>query len=247
MKRVVVTALTVALLALPAAASTVAAATPKCGGFKATHVGNGKANIIYGSAKRDVIVARGGQDKIYGRGGNDIICAGAGKDIVVGGAGNDKIFGGDGNDKLKGGAGYDRLDGGPKVDGCWVNAGGGKTLRCEEADLRVTVTGDDTVTSGDLVRFDILLKNVGGKPAASVELELERGVENVSCLANTESFDFGQLKPGAFEKQFDEVNCSIDSESPRTVTMTATATTTSVEDVTANNIAEKTTEVLPKP
>ena len=45
------------------------------------------------------------------------------------------MFGGAGNDTLKGGAGYDVLMGGPKADACYVNAGGGKTVGCEEADL----------------------------------------------------------------------------------------------------------------
>jgi len=247
MKRLVVSALTFALLAVPMVGSTASAATPKCNGVKATIVGNDRANILRGTNKRDVIVAKGGADRIYGRGGNDLICAGKGKDVVLGGNGKDKIFGQDGNDKLKGGAGWDVLNGGPRADACYVNADGGKTINCEEADLVVTVESPASVESGQDVRFDMIIKNVGGKPATGVELEVAWTGTNVSCTDFVDTVTLGWIKPGDYRDKAYWQACSALQDEPRTVLMEVSVSTTATEDILANNEDESTTTVVPKP
>ena len=74
----------------------------RCGGRRATIVGDDGPDKIKGTKKKDVIVANGGKDKVSGRGGSDLICLGKGKDSVNGGGGNDKCIGGKGKDKGKG-------------------------------------------------------------------------------------------------------------------------------------------------
>ena len=107
------------------ASSSADAATPTCGGRRATIVGTANDDVINGTAGNDVIVALGGRDLVRGRGGNDTICGGAGADrlrggpggdLLLGGAGRDDLRGGRGQDELRGGGGNDLLDGGLHVD-----------------------------------------------------------------------------------------------------------------------------------
>jgi Ca2+-binding RTX toxin-like protein len=241
MKRLTVTALAIALLAVPALASTATAGTPRCNGVKATIVGNDKNNLIRGTNGRDVIVAKGGADKIYGRGGNDLICAGSGRDIVIAGDGNDKVFGGDGGDKLKGGAGYDVLKGGPKADGCYVNAGGGKTVGCEEADLAVSVKAPTAVVDGELWTMTVRAKNVGGKPLTGVEVELAYAETDVTCrgvddISGTESI--GYLKPRQWVRYDWTNDCGVPPSGSGEVTLSAEGSSTSAGDDPANDDAD---------
>lgn len=105
--------------------------TVKCGGLKATIVGDAKANRIKGTRKRDVIAGLGGNDTIRGLGGNDLICGGNGNDKLIGGPGRDKLIGGKGRDRLVGGPGKDRLVGGRGRDVCRPGRGKGKLIGCE--------------------------------------------------------------------------------------------------------------------
>ena len=253
MKRLAVTALTFALLALPAVGSPAGAAAATCNGVKATIVGNDRPNIIRGTSGRDVIVARGGRDTIYGRGGNDLICAGKGRDVVKGGDGKDKIFGQSGNDKLKGGAGFDRLDGGPDKDACYVNAGGGKKIRCEEADLRVRVTGPfaapGKADSEDKFTITWRLKNIGTKRAVDVVLVLDyneigvtcRGVDDVS-----DTYPLGTYAPGQWGAKGYFQDCDAPDPGPTgEVELKATVTTASADDDKSNNTDSATVVIEP--
>ena len=97
----------------------------RCGGLRATIVGNNRRNILRGTAGRDVIVARGGNDLIRGLAGDDFLCGGNGRDRIIGSkgrdilegqAGPDTLLGGRGSDRLRGAKGRDRLFGGPGRD-----------------------------------------------------------------------------------------------------------------------------------
>jgi DNA-binding beta-propeller fold protein YncE len=88
----------------------------KCGGFKATIVGTGRADTLKGTAKRDVIAAGAGNDKVKALGGNDVVCGEGGSDQLGGGAGADLLLGGPGRDVLLGNGGVDRFVGGPGRD-----------------------------------------------------------------------------------------------------------------------------------
>jgi Ca2+-binding RTX toxin-like protein len=96
----------VATLAVAACAAAPAAAdAAKCGGRKATIVGNGGDNVLKAPKK--------GVQVIVGGGGNDLIIAKRNKDVVCGGPGDDRIYTGTGRDRSFGGAGQDFIDEGP--------------------------------------------------------------------------------------------------------------------------------------
>lgn len=86
-------------------------------------VGNGNANVLFGTNGVDIIDARGGGDYVFGRGGSDVIDAGNGADFVFGGAGHDTIDGGAGRDTLFGDAGNDVISGGEGNDMLYGGAG----------------------------------------------------------------------------------------------------------------------------
>jgi hypothetical protein len=71
----------------------------RCGGRRATRVGNRKRNVLRGTRRRDVIAGLGGNDVIRGLGGNDILCGGKGRDRLIGGPGKDRLLGGPGRDR----------------------------------------------------------------------------------------------------------------------------------------------------
>ena len=90
-----------------AAVPPVAAATAKCLGETATHVGTNGKDTIRGTSGDDVITALGGADTVIGRGGNDIICLGGGKDTARSGGGADTVVGHGGDDTILLGGGAD--------------------------------------------------------------------------------------------------------------------------------------------
>jgi len=239
MARVVVTALIVALLAVPILGSSASAAKPKCHGFTATIVGNGKPNVINGTNRRDVIVSKGGNDTIRGRGGNDIICSGPGKDRVKGGKGKDRIYGGGSNDILHGGSSCEVLDGGKGKDVYWVGSGSGREVRCEEADLRVTVVAPSKAFVEFGFEVTVLVKNIGVKTARGVQLATDFGSVNTDCDATDDSELLGDLRPTYFEIRTIPNEC----DASGTAHLTASATTTSAEDILGNNSAEAATTI----
>jgi hypothetical protein len=246
MSRLVVIAITVALLAIPVVSSTAIAATPRCDGLRATIVGTSGPDTLRGTSRRDVIVSRGGADKIFGRGGNDVICSGSGRDIIVAGAGKDRVFGGAGNDKLKGGAGWDVLDGGPDKDACYKNTNGGKLKNCEEADLRVTVTSPASVDDGETIRFTVRVKNIGAKPSP-YDLVLKRVATGTECTNDySGTYPGVKLQPRQWAEVWHEQSCEIIGADPH-VTMTATAKTTAHDDDLSNNTAGSRTDISPAP
>ena len=72
----------------------------RCGGLRATIVGNNRRNVLRGTPRRDVIAGRGGNDVIRGLGGDDFLCGGTGSDRVIGGKGRDIVEGQAGPDTL---------------------------------------------------------------------------------------------------------------------------------------------------
>ncbi len=243
MKRIVVTAITFALLALPAAATSVSAGPPKCAGIPATIVGNDKANYIKGTPGRDVIVAKGGRDKILGLGGNDIICAGNGNDVVLGGDGRDRIFGNAGKDILKGDGGFDKLFGGKDKDACYGGADGALKSGCEGADLKVIVrasTSSVVGQAGPEPMFDITwrVKNIGPKDAAGVKVDITWDETGVTCRGADDPTGvevLGTLESGEFEATSYLQDCGLPIGDEGTVSLKVTASTTSPEAIKSNN------------
>ncbi len=70
----------------------------RCGGKRATIVGDQARDRIRGTNRADVIVANNGADRVNGRGGRDRICGGKGRDRLNGGKGRDLLIGGKGRD-----------------------------------------------------------------------------------------------------------------------------------------------------
>jgi hypothetical protein len=180
MARLVVFALTLALLASLTVISTAFAA-PTCDGLVATHVGTARSELIRGTGRRDVIVAKGGHDEVIGRGGNDVVCAGAGRDTVVGGAGRDRLFGAGGDDTLKGGGGFDRLDGGTGTDACHTGGGGASTTACEPADLTIDVVAQTSADEATDFGFTVHIRNLGATSSAAYDYVLTVTETNVAC------------------------------------------------------------------
>lgn len=247
MARLIIVALTIALLAIPPVASSVSAAGPTCKGLAATIVGNAKGNVIYGTAKRDVIVARAGADRIFGRGGNDVICAGKGTDIVFGGAGRDRVFGESGKDALKGGAGFDVLDGGPAKDRCYAGANGAKLVRCEEADFSVSMQSPGNAGEDESFSFLIRVKNVGAK-AGGFDLEINETLTGVVCGFSADDVHLDQaLKPGAWlDYSYDyTTGCSSQGGGPHAVSLTASVSPHGLDDDGDNDSATSVTQIDP--
>jgi len=225
MTRLVVLALTFALLAIPSASSTaLAGKPPKCDGLRATKVGTDRSQVIHGSERDDVIVARGGSDRIFSGAGDDVICAGSGNDIIDAGSGKDRVLGGFGNDTLKGGPGKDFLDGGSGRDGCYPAAGGDKLKACEGADLEVTILGPTSVADGDPIDFDVRVTNNGSTRSGSYGLALSQVQTNVLCeVDHSGTTTFGAVWPGAFSESSYSIpgGCATQSGSERYITISA--------------------------
>ena len=113
-RRVVMSAVLIGLLAVPAVTASALGA-PACGGLAATIRGSSGADLLIGTEGNDVIAGLGGDDTILAKGGNDVVCAGSGDDNVRGGAGDDLILGGPGVDDVTGGHGLDSCRGESRV------------------------------------------------------------------------------------------------------------------------------------
>lgn len=242
MSRIIAVALIAALLAVPGASGTAVAAKPRCDGLKATIVGTDKSQTMFGTKGDDVIVAKGGNDRIFGMGGDDVICAGPGNDIVDGGAGRDRIFGGNGNDELKGGSGKDLLDGGEGRDACYPAAGGDRVVRCEEADLRVTIVSPASVAAGAPIVFNIIVQNVGVKRAGASTLSIVQTATGVVCgRDHTGTTSIESLWPGgkdgheASDAFRIEGGCSLGAGADQHLDITATATSANPDDDATND------------
>ena len=185
MPRLAIAALTLALMAIPAVASTALAA-PTCGGLQATIVGDGASQIIVGTRRSDVIMAGGGNDLVLGLGGDDVVCGEAGRDLIFGGRGADRIFGDDGNDRLRGGVGFDELDGGAGNDRCFVGPDGGTETSCggaAVADLAVEVSAENA-DEGESFQVTVVVRNLSGAPSGAFSLVLSDERHNVTCESN---------------------------------------------------------------
>lgn len=244
MARVFAFALIVALLAIPGASEPAMAAKPRCDGLKATIVGSGKSQTMFGTKRDDVIVAKGGVDRIFGEGGDDVICAGPGNDVVDGGAGRDRIFGAYGNDELKGGSGKDLLDGSDGEDACYPAAGGDRVVRCEEADLKVTIVSPASVVAGAPIVFNVIVQNVGVKRAGASTLSIVQTATGVACgRDHTGTTSIESLWPGgkdgheASDAFRIESGCSLGAGADQHLDITATATSANSDDDPANDTA----------
>jgi len=240
--RVIVLAVTVALLAIPSVGSSSAvAAKPRCDGRKATIVGSDKSQTMFGTNRDDVIVARGGVDRIFSGAGDDVICAGTGNDIIDGGAGRDRIFGESGNDEIKGARGKDLLDGGAGEDACYPAAGGDRVVRCEEADLSVTIVAPGGVAEGTPIDISVKIRNIGSKRSGLVQLAIEQVASAVTCgIDHSGSRQLGvSLWPGAFEEVRLSIpaGCARQSGIDHHLQVTATASAANPDDDPTNDTA----------
>ena len=238
MARVIVFALIAALLAIPGASDTAMAAKPRCDGEKATMVGTAKSQVMQGTPRRDVIVAKGGSDRIFSGGGDDVICAGTGNDLIDAGSGKDRIFGGSGNDTLKGGPGRDLIDGDDGQDGCYPSAGGDRVVRCEEADLSVSIISPVSVAGDAPIAFTIRVKNVGSKRSGPTELLLTQVATAAICgLDHSGSSMLESVWPGAYvDAAFSIANgCSVQSGGDPHLDITAAVESLNPDDDPTND------------
>ena len=192
MKRLVFTALMIALLAIPMAASSTLAAKATCRGLEATIVGTNASETIHGTAGRDVIVAKEGDDWVFGEAGNDVICGGPGADHLIGARGDDRLFGNRGRDILKGGRGFDRLNGGKGADACYKGPGGGDVVECEGADLRVQIFAPESRPEGAALAVKVRVRNIGAKPSHAYKIFVTERQRRVDCGADR---SFEESKP----------------------------------------------------
>jgi len=247
MRRTALTALTVALLAIPAVGGSAMAA-PTCGGQPATIVGNPWSELIVGTFGPDVIMARGGHDTILALSGDDIVCAGAGRDIVLGGRGADRLFGDNGNDRLLGGAGFDELDGGNGRDRCRVGRDGGTETNCGRdgsgggggtADLAVTVNAPNSVNHEEDFSVTVTVRNMGNAPSGGYDLVVDDSRNNVECSFDPAGSD-GQSSLGAGESRertfsYDKGGCLVLENAPGSVTFHASVQPSGADSNTSNN------------
>jgi len=209
-----------------------AAAVPTCDGRAATITdndgtdGNPAVGIIDGTGGPDVIVGSAGVDVIDGFGGRDIICGlesadaiegGSGNDRIFGGAGDDEILGGDGpdvlkgnggNDTIRGNRGNDNIDGGPASDDCKQNSGSGRIVRCERADLKVTLISPNSANADDF-KVKIKVKNRGPNGSSYGLVLDDRNNVNVWCICPEEGelLQFAKLRSGQTRTRTFDIPC----------------------------------------
>ena len=82
----------------------------------ATHLGNHRNNLMFGSRNDDRMHGLSGNDRLLGLLGDDVLLGGTGNDNLYGGFGDDRLLGGMDNDYLSGSFGNDILDGGTGND-----------------------------------------------------------------------------------------------------------------------------------
>jgi Calcineurin-like phosphoesterase/RTX calcium-binding nonapeptide repeat (4 copies) len=89
-------ALAVLVLAIPAAAKTIA--------------GTNGPDVLRGTAQGDKLYGKGGNDRLFGLDGNDLLVGGPGRDLLEGAAGNDRILARDDErDMVRCGSGKDQV------------------------------------------------------------------------------------------------------------------------------------------
>ncbi len=94
-RRLAVSLLAVLVLAIPAAAKTIA--------------GSNGPDVLRGTARSDKLYGKGGHDRLFGLDGNDLLVGGPGRDLLEGAAGNDRILARDDErDVVRCGSGKDR-------------------------------------------------------------------------------------------------------------------------------------------
>jgi Ca2+-binding RTX toxin-like protein len=97
-------ALMVLLVALPAMADTIACKVGR------TCSGTDRADVLKGSDGQNKMRALAGADRVWGFDGPDVLRGGFDSDVVRGGAGDDSIAGGSGVDFVYGGPAADRIN-----------------------------------------------------------------------------------------------------------------------------------------
>lgn len=256
MRRTALTALTVALLAIPAVGGTAMAA-PTCDGQPATIVGNPWSELIIGTFRADVIVARGGNDTILALSGDDVVCGGAGRDIVLGGRGADRLFGENGNDRLIGGPGFDALDGGDGRNRCNVGRDGGTQTNCGRggsgggggvADLAVSMTAPGTVNHEEDFKVTVTVRNEGNAPSGAYVLAVDESLSNVECGPDPSGSE-QQASLGAGESRqrvFNYSNgCLVLEHAPGQVSFEASVQPSGSDSDASNNSASRNISVDP--
>lgn len=259
MRRIALTAVSVALLAIPAVgASAMAAPRPTCDGLPATIVGNPWSELILGTMRADVIVARGGNDTILALSGDDVVCAGAGRDLVLGGRGADRIFGEDGNDRLYGDSGFDALDGGNGRDRCRVGRDGGTETNCGRdgsgggggmADLAVTLSAPNRVNHEEDFTVTVTVRNLGNAPSGAYDLVVDDSRTNVECAFDPSGSD-RQSSLGAGESRqrsftYDKDGCLVNGSAPGRVSFDAAVRPSGADSNASNNSASRSITVDP--
>jgi hypothetical protein len=256
MRRTALTALTVALLAIPAVGGSAMAA-PSCGGMPATIVGNPWSELIVGTFGPDVIVARGGRDTVLALSGDDVVCGGAGRDVILGGRGADRIFGDDGNDRLVGGAGFDELDGGDGRDRCNIGRDGGTQTDCDRdgsgggagmADLAVSVSAPTRVNHEEGFSVTVTVRNLGNAPSGAYDLVVDQSLSNVECGADPSGSDQqASLEAGeSRQRTFNYANgCLVLESAPGSVDFQASVEPSGADSDNSNHSASDSVTVDP--
>ena len=115
------------------------------GVFKATDLGFGGNDKVFGGAGEDMILGGSGDDVVQGEGGDDIILGGKGFDDLHGGDDADSIFGNDQADTIAGDAGDDVISGGAGNDFVHGNTGDDVMKGDTGADVMFGDEDDDQV------------------------------------------------------------------------------------------------------
>ena len=131
----------------------------------ATHLGDQRNNLMFGSFGDDRMHGLSGNDRLLGLLGDDVLLGGSGNDDLYGGFGHDRLLGGVGDDYLSGSFGNDTLDGGTGND--WLNGGFGNdtyTLNLGDGkDLIYDAFGDNTIRFGSGINLENIRLERDGK------------------------------------------------------------------------------------
>ncbi|HET9823430.1 MAG TPA: LEPR-XLL domain-containing protein [Burkholderiaceae bacterium] len=113
--------------------------------IRATDLGFGGNDTIFGDAGNDLVLGGSGDDTIRGNAGDDLLLGGKGFDDIQGGAENDTIFGNDQADTLDGNTGDDVMSGGAGNDFMHGNEDNDVMKGDTGADVMFGDAGDDQV------------------------------------------------------------------------------------------------------